>query len=742
MAKGSIIVRLRPVAELVVPGAVAAALFSAALFGLVLPRYERDLMAQKKDSVRELTRSGWSILNRLQRRVEAGDLTREQAQTLAKEELRHLRYGPDGKDYFWVTDTSGVILMHPFLTDLEGQDVSNAKDPGGNLYFQEFLRVTRDHGEGFARYTWQLRDDPNQVSPKLSYVKTFPEWGWIIGTGMYLNDVEKEIAAMKWRAGGILAAVLGVMVAGILVMAALRLHAERKRLHAENALRESEEEYRLLVENQTDLVAKTDLKGRFRYVNPSLCELMGKPEATLLGSSFLDGVHPEDLPAVEEAFEQAEAHVECRAETSHGPRWLAWSTQAVVDEENEVTEIVAVGRDITRQRELEAQLLQAQKMEAVGQLAGGIAHDFNNQLTVILGYCELLAQQRGSSPRTSRAVDEILKASRRAQTLTGQLLAFSRKQVLRPKLVSIPDVTKEMQRTLYRMLGEDIEVEVSCEEDVPPVKADPSQWEQAIMNLAINARDAMPEGGRLIMETSMVAIDNGYAATHPNLTPGHYVCLAISDDGCGMDPETARQVFDPFFTTKEVGRGTGLGLSMVYGFVRQTAGAITLYSEPSHGTTIRLYFPCTNEGIEQRPVSRTDPVLRRGQETIMVVEDDQAVRRFVAATLRQCGYKVMETENPLRSLEILESYDGPLDLLLTDVIMPDLNGVELASRASNLRPDIAVIYVSGYTQHAAMRNRKIDPDADLLSKPFTPAELSAAVRDVLDRRGAIDGAGA
>jgi CheY-like chemotaxis protein len=216
----------------------------------------------------------------------------------------------------------------------------------------------------------------------------------------------------------------------------------------------------------------------------------------------------------------------------------------------------------------------------------------------------------------------------------------------------------------------------------------------------------------------------------------------MSDDGCGMDPDTARQVFDPFFTTKEVGRGTGLGLSMVYGFMRQTAGAITLYSEPGHGTTFRLYFPCSNEVLKQRPVARTDPVLRRGQETVMVVEDDQAVRRFIAATLRQCGYRVMETGNPLRSLEILEGYDGPLDLLLTDVIMPDLNGVELASRASDLRPDIAVIYVSGYTHHAAMRNRKIDPDANFLSKPFTPAELSAAVRDVLDRRGAIDGAGA
>ncbi len=393
-------------------------------------------------------------------------------------------------------------------------------------------------------------------------------------------------------------------------------------------------------------------------------------------------------------------------------------------------------RDAEARRErvkLEDQFRQAQKMEAIGQLAGGIAHDFNNLLMIISGYSQLLLMEdlAGQEKARQRA-QGIVDAAERASSLTRQLLAFSRKQVLEPKVLDLNAVFSDVEKMLRRLIGEDIELVAIAREGLWRVRVDPGQMEQVILNLAVNARDAMPRGGMLTLETANVDLDESYAATHPEVTPGPHAMLSVSDNGEGMDPETLSRIFEPFFTTKELGKGTGLGLATVHGIVKQSGGHIWVYSEPGQGTTFKLYLPQVKEEVDEAETAERTAEVARGTETILLVEDDAGVRALLREVLAGGGYTVLEAENGEEALKVAGKHAGEIALMITDVVMPRMSGPELAGRMEAVRPRIKIVYMSGYTENAIGHHGVLEKGLAFLQKPCSPRALLRKVRELLD----------
>ena len=510
------------------------------------------------------------------------------------------------------------------------------------------------------------------------------------------------------------------------------------------ALRASEERCRLISENTADVIWLLDpASGRFTYVSPSVQRLLGYSPEEVLAKSVWDMLTPDShqyaarrLPELLTAFEAGDDSVRTQTHQVDQLRKdgsvvrTEMVTTLLPDERGRVREILGVTRDITERLQAEARLAQAQKMESVGRLAGGVAHDFNNLLTVINGYSQMLLSDLNPADPLREGLEEIRKAGDRAAGLTGQLLAFSRKQVLQPRALDLNHVAGAMEPMLARLVGEDVEVRVVLSAEECVVHADPHQLEQAIMNLVVNARDAMPRGGKLLIETAAVEWDQSYAQSHPGARPGRYVMLAVSDTGVGMDEATRLRIFEPFFTTKGVGKGTGLGLSTVQGIVAQSGGQVEVYSEPGSGTTFKIYLPKVAESVagESRP---TAALVLGGKETVLVVEDQPDVLNFTAAALEYYGYRVVKAGNAGEALLICEREGERIDLVLTDVVMPNVSGRELAGRLEKLRPGMRVLYMSGYTDNAIIHHGVLDEGTEFITKPFSPEKLAARVRAVL-----------
>ncbi|CAG1000426.1 partial two-component system, cell cycle sensor histidine kinase and response regulator CckA, partial [Planctomycetaceae bacterium] len=410
-------------------------------------------------------------------------------------------------------------------------------------------------------------------------------------------------------------------------------------------------------------------------------------------------------------------------------QWLSQQVVAVGDG------VAIFSRDISQQKKLEEQLLQSQKMESVGRLAGGVAHDFNNLLTVIIGYAELASAKtrQASTPLLDNALKSILTAANRAAELTRQLLTFARKQVIELRVIDLNSLIGEAEKMLGRVIGEDVKLRVARGKDLWRCKADPGQLTQVLMNLTVNARDAMPLGGMLTIETANVVLDEAYCRSHQGTVPGEYVMLVVSDSGEGMSEETKRRVFEPFFTTKELGKGTGLGLSTCYGIIKQHGGHISLYSEKGIGTTFKIYLPRTDHDVADVSAGR-ESATPEGHEVILLVEDENMVREYAAFSLRSLGYKVVHAPNGQAALTSSRDMEGRIDLLITDVIMPGMSGKVLAETLVRERPGLRVLFCSGYTADTIVHHGVLDEDVNFLSKPFTPMALGRKVRQVLDQK--------
>ena len=491
------------------------------------------------------------------------------------------------------------------------------------------------------------------------------------------------------------------------------------------------------VEQSPISVAITDTQGRIQYVNPKLIEITGFSVEEVVGNTtqiLESGDMPrEEYRALWETIRSGREWTgELHSKRKNGELFWEHATIAPIkNAQGEITHFVAIKEDITLRKNLEQQLRQAQKMEAVGRLAGGIAHDFNNLLTAINGYSELILNSLEDADPLRKDIGEIKKAGDRAASLTRQLLAFSHKQVLRPRVLDLNAVLADIDELIRRLTREDIELVTSLQPDLGCVKADPGQIEQVILNLAINARDAMPHGGKLVIRTANVRADKIDTHEHPGMRPGPYVLLAMSDTGCGMDAETLAQIFDPFFTTKDVGKGTGLGLSTAYGIIKQSGGYIYAASEPGRGATFEVYLPEVDRAVEADAAGAQEAPKTDGQETILLVEDDDAVRSLSAKILRRCGYTVLEAASGKSALSIVKRHHGTIQLLITDIVMPRMGGNELVQQLVPLRPEMKVIYLSGYTDDAVVLRRLQETSAAFLLKPFSPSALARKVVEVL-----------
>ena len=507
--------------------------------------------------------------------------------------------------------------------------------------------------------------------------------------------------------------------------------------------RAASDHYRLLFENspQPAWVYDVETLG-FLEVNAAMVRAYGWSREELLGMTLRDIRPPEEVPRLLDHLHRGGAVGQLT-----GDRWHHWrKDRSILEVELHALPVTFAGRparlvqatDVTERvraeeehKQLEEQLLQAQKIEAVGLLAGGIAHDFNNLLTAILGYCELAELRLDEKSEVRRDLHEIRRAGERAAALTRQLLAFSRKQVLQPEVFVPNDEVRELEPLLHRLISENVRLSTQLAADAGRVRVDRNQLHQVLVNLLVNARDAMPSGGKVLIETRNVELDEHYAKVHPGAKEGEYVMIAVSDTGVGMEESVRSRVFEPFFTTKERGKGTGLGLSMVYGVVKQSGGYIWVYSEVGHGTTFKLYFPRVDASVDERHAGAASAAALRGGERMLVAEDEQVVRQLLTRLLEMRGYQVFAAASGEAALATAEQA-GEIQLLISDVVMPDMSGRQLADRLVALRPGLKVLFISGYTDESIASHGVLDPGVHLLEKPFTAEVLARRVREVLD----------
>lgn len=510
---------------------------------------------------------------------------------------------------------------------------------------------------------------------------------------------------------------------------------DRKR--AENALKQAKAFAEKLVESANAMIVVLDASGEIQVFNKAAEQITGYMRHELFGRNWFEVFVPMDkYPQILKAFQKSMQNgmpriFESPILTQSGEeRYIAWRNTDLL-EDSRIVGSILYGVDISDRKQLEEQLLQSQKMEAIGQLAGGVAHDFNNMLSVILGYSELIKSKLPAENPLLKDVLEIEKAAIHSRDITRQLLAFSRKQIISPKTIDLNSLITQTQKTLSRLIGEDIHLRFLPGKNLGEVRFDPSQMDQILVNLAVNARDAMPDGGMLTIETANIYLDEDYCRLHIECRPGRYVLMMMSDDGIGMEKQVLSHIFEPFFTTKEVGKGTGLGLATVYGIVRQNGGYIEVYSELGQGTTFKIYIPRIMEKDEVREKSE-EASLVSGSGTVLLVEDDDMVRRMTSAMLKKIGYNVVAAQTPMDALSFCEKEDVCIDILLTDVVMPEMSGKELRDKIKRILPNIKVLFMSGYTADVILHHGVMDDGVYFVQKPFSLNDLARKIRDAVE----------
>ncbi len=736
--------------KIIIPLWVTFLLFCLSTLVFFVPSVKNNLIDQKRQTIRELTESTWSLLNEYHQRVERGELSREKAQSRVIDRIRHMRYGPQGKDYFWINDLHPRMIMHPYFPELEGKDLSGYTDPEGKRLFVSVVNAVQKHGAGYVDYLWQWKDDPGRIAPKISFVKLFEPWGWVIGTGLYIGDVQKEISALLEN----LYEILGVLMFMVLVLSLYItwqvISTEDKRDKAQASLRESEEKYRILAENANDLIWTTDAELQPTYISPSVERIRGLTPEEARRQPLQDNLTPESYKKVMSTFYDAMGK-ESRGEPITGPIvlelesrrkdgstvWLENSISPIRGESGELAGLLGIGRDLTERKRTEAetgrleeQLRQAQKMEAIGTLAGGIAHDFNNILAPLVGYAEMLIEDLPDNHPLQVNARIMLSAALRARDLVQQILTFSRKLESEIKPIRLQQIIKESLKLLRSSIPANIAIHNHIDSDCGPVNADPTKFHQVIMNLATNAYHAMEEtGGALTVTLKEIRVETNDPAPS-GLLPGRYARLSVADTGVGIKQEDMNKIFDPYYTTKEIGKGTGLGLSVVHGIIQELGGLIEISSEPHRGTRIDLYLPVI-EDIDGRQVIVQDTI-PLGSEHILLVDDENAVIRMVEQMLTRLGYTTTTRTASIEAYEAFKANPDRFDLVMTDMSMPNMTGIQLAQKIKTIRKNLPIVICTGFSDQINDEKCHALGIQGYLMKPLVIGDLAVTLRKVLD----------
>jgi PAS domain S-box-containing protein len=620
-----------------------------------------------------------------------------------------------GPGLYTLNMESGNILFLAQVEDAPSKESAEALVPGSLLQLTGICMLEADEGHNPRAFRILVRS-----LGEVALVQPPPWW-----------NIKRMLRMVALLVALVLASTLWAVL--LKHQVAEKTESIRDSLQGEAAARER---YQELFENANDMVFTCDLEGHLTSLNKAGRRMTGCDPPAVLKMNLAHMLAPECSvlagQMLQEASQEGQRTYEVDIVGKNNTRLRVDLGTRLIQRAGMPPEVQGIGRDITRHRRLEEQLRHAQKMEAAGRLAGGVAHDFNNLLTVISGFGQLVLGRLDPADPKYPHMAELLKAADRGATLTRQLLAFSRQQVLQPQVLDLNITLANINRMLRHIIGEDIELVIIPGPNLGRVRADPGEIDQVILNLAVNARDAMPQGGKLVLQSENVDLDEVRASSHYPIRPGQYVLLSVSDTGCGMDAETQKHIFEPFFTTKEQGKGTGLGLATVHGIVHQSGGFIYVYSELGSGSIFKIYLPRVDRVEEPAKVRQTVDHRTRGSETILVVEDEAMVRDLTLEVLKESGYTVISAERPDDALKICEQNQGAIDLLLTDVVMPGMSGLELAERLKPERPKMKVLYVSGYTADAVTRRGMSDPTTAFLQKPFAPGALVRKVREVLE----------
>ncbi len=732
------------VTRILLPSVVIFVFFVLTIFLVILPFIESRLMDQKRLQIKGLVDTVHATLAHHEAQEALGLLSREEAQQHASEQIRTLRYGPEDKDYFWLNSMDLRMVVHPYRLDLEGQDISGFTDPNGKHLFVECVEVVSAAGAGYVEYMWQWKDDPNRIVPKVSYVRGFEPWDWVVGTGIYVEDVREELAGTRRILAGLCGAILLVSAAlcAFLAWEAYGIDTHRKR--AQQETRDSEEKYRYLVQKANSIILRMSTEGTVTFFNEFAQHFFGFSEEAILGKSVIGTIVPETDSAgrdLEEMIQEIGHHPERYAANENenmrrnGDRvWIAWTNKTIFDEEGNPAEILCVGNDITARKQLENQLRHSQKMEAIGTLAGGIAHDFNNILWAVTGNLEVaLMDELPDGHPAAYSLNQALGAAGQAKDLVAQILAFSRQQeeALRPLRFTI--LLKETVKLLEAALPATVRICTDLRAQSDVVLLEPSQLQQVVMNLCTNAAHAMRErGGELRVGTENMSLGPHDPESEQGAKLGPFFKLTISDTGEGIPEAISERIYEPYFTTKTVGEGTGLGLAVVHGIVKKLGGTLSFETEKGKGTTFSVLLPLVDEEVRESEEETAPP--RHGTEHILLVDDQESVLAMLTRLLERLGYAVTAQTSAADAIRAFDDDPEGFDLVITDLTMPDMTGDALAAEVHKRMPETPVILCTGHTDTMGEEACERIGVQGLVRKPIAVQHLSETVRNVLDNK--------